>query len=139
LIPFTITIPKPEQDKGLPEKLEVEQAGILRWAVEGCTIWQKKGLGMPDEVKTATEGYREEMDIIARFLAECTFESESERVQTSELYRTYKKWCEDNGERPLTGNAFGRRMTERGVERDKDKSDRYYMGISLEEGKYTTW
>jgi putative DNA primase/helicase len=39
LIPFTVTIPEPERDKGLEEKLRAELPGILRWAVEGCLAW----------------------------------------------------------------------------------------------------
>src|SRR5260370_37464751 len=34
-IPFTASIPKEEQDKGLLEKLKAEAAGILAWAVKG--------------------------------------------------------------------------------------------------------
>ncbi len=35
-------------------------SGILARAVRGCLNWQKKGLGEPAEVITATEAYRKE-------------------------------------------------------------------------------
>ena len=40
LVPFTVTIPEPERDKDLAEKLRDEWPGILRWMVERCLAWQ---------------------------------------------------------------------------------------------------
>jgi putative DNA primase/helicase len=71
LIPFNVQIPKKEQDRELPEKLKAELPGILNWALEGCLMWQEHGLEPPQEVQTATEEYREEMDPLGDFLAEC--------------------------------------------------------------------
>ena len=68
LVPFEITIPEGERDKNLPEKLKAEADGILAWAVQGCLVWQQQGLGVPEEVKAATDSYREEMDILGEFL-----------------------------------------------------------------------
>lgn len=68
LIPFTVTIPEPERDKQLGEKLLAELPGILRWAVEGCSAWQQEGLESPLAVKGATGEYRAEMDTVAQFI-----------------------------------------------------------------------
>src|SRR5215213_6238174 len=58
LVPFEITIPGAEQDKGLPEKLREELPGILARIVRGCREWQREwqrdGLGEPAEVRSAT-------------------------------------------------------------------------------------
>ena len=35
IVPFTVSIPKPQQDHALPEKLRDELPGILAWAVRG--------------------------------------------------------------------------------------------------------
>jgi putative DNA primase/helicase len=59
-IPFTVSIPEERQDKELANKLMTELAGILAWAVRGCLEWQRTGLGVPEEVREATEGYRTE-------------------------------------------------------------------------------
>src|SRR5262249_34700305 len=50
LVPFTVTIPKSDRDKTLPEKLRAELPGILAWAVRGCLEWRVKGLAPPDSV-----------------------------------------------------------------------------------------
>lgn len=68
LVPFTVTIAKEDQDKRLGEKLRAERSGILRWAVEGGLAWQAEGLEPPLVVSMATEEYRAEMAILARFL-----------------------------------------------------------------------
>src|SRR5213594_2754704 len=62
-----VTIPDAEQDKTLPDKLRAELPGILRWAVEGCRLWQAQGLVAPSAVLAATEGYKNEMDTLGNF------------------------------------------------------------------------
>jgi putative DNA primase/helicase len=72
LIHFPVTIPRDQQDDQLAYKLiESEGSGILRWAVEGARLWHEHGLGLPKPVRDATEEYRVEEDLIARFLADC--------------------------------------------------------------------
>jgi putative DNA primase/helicase len=120
LIPFTVTIPKEEQDKRLLQKLKTELPGILAWAVEGCQEWQREGLCEPGGVQAATAAYQEEMDPLGSFLTErCTL---SPRVQTpaSDLYDAYTKWCLANGEEAMTQTAFGRRLGDRGLAKARD-------------------
>ena len=82
LVPFTVSIPKAEQDKHLLAKLVVELPGILAWAVEGCLLWQREGLGTPLTVTAATEGYRREMDVVGDFISDCCV-AEPGSVETS--------------------------------------------------------
>jgi len=53
LIPFTQQF-KPDQEMDLPDELRAEASGILAWAVRGCLLWQKEGLGEPPAVANAT-------------------------------------------------------------------------------------
>jgi putative DNA primase/helicase len=93
LVPFTVTIAKEDQDKRLVEELHAERSGILRWAVEGCLTWQAEGLEPPTAVAEATEEYRAEMDVLARFLLECRDVGPEARVATGLLYARYVGWC----------------------------------------------
>src|SRR5262249_41672865 len=52
-VTFGDTIPEAERDLALPEKLQAERAGILRWLVDGCLSWQRAGLGAPPAVRKA--------------------------------------------------------------------------------------
>ena len=57
MIPFTVTIPDHKKDKKmLKHKLKKEAPGILNWAVQGCLLWQREGLGMPAKGHGCSEG-----------------------------------------------------------------------------------
>jgi putative DNA primase/helicase len=111
--------------------LEAELPGILAWAVKGCLEWQRRGLEPVEKVKTATEEYRKESDVIERFLEECTIKKLNAKVKASELYQEFKRWAEENGEPGMTGTAFGRRMTEKGFKKRKSMGYTCYQGIGL--------
>lgn len=130
LIPFNVTIPEDERDPHLVDKLRAELPGILAWAVRGCLAWQREGLGLPEDVKKATQAYREEMDLLADFLAECCATGPDKKVPAKQLYEAYRNWCEKNGEQPVSQKAFGMRLTERGFLREK-KGIYWWYGIGL--------
>jgi P4 family phage/plasmid primase-like protien len=130
LIPFNITIPQKEQDRELGTKLLAELDGILAWAVRGCLDWQRDGLGTPAEVVQATSAYRDESDIVGRFLSDCCVYDDEAMTRAGRLYKAYQSWCDDNGERPMTGTMFGRRLGDRGL--DKVKTTHvFYLGVGL--------
>ncbi|WP_419193381.1 phage/plasmid primase, P4 family [Kolteria novifilia] len=132
LIPFTVTIPDERQDKQLPQKLRDEAPGILAWAVRGCLAWQKDGLGLPDVVKTATAQYRAAEDVIGQFIEdECVTGNPSFRVRFSDLYKRYKDWCDEAGERQVSSKKLGQILIERGFEQGTT-AYRSYVGIALE-------
>jgi putative DNA primase/helicase len=117
----------------LGAELRAEAAGILAWAVQGCLLWQREGLQVPDVVTTATRSYEHESDPLHDFIAEgCEFVDGAE-VQAAELYDHYKRWAERQGmgERErLNTTRFGRLMAER-FERGKDRTGRrVYRGIA---------
>jgi putative DNA primase/helicase len=133
LIPFTVTIPAAEQDKRLTEKLQAELPGILRWAVEGCLLWQQEGLEPPAAVHRATGDYRAEMDVIAAFIRDCCVVEPQRQVSTSELYAEYRGWCEQMGESAVTQKAFGTALRERGCTPGRTSGGRLWVGIALRE------
>ncbi|MGD6845206.1 phage/plasmid primase, P4 family [Bacillus infantis] len=141
LIPFTVTIPEEKKDKKLPEKLQAELPGILRWAVEGCLKYQKEGLGLPAEVIAATKQYRTEMDNLEGFLSECCTIEPAKKATTKDLWFTYEYWCRDNGEEndKLSKKAFLASLKEkmnaegRHFEQVRigSNGDRGYQGIGM--------
>lgn len=136
-IPFTVTIPAEERDKQLPEKLEREAPGILAWAVHGSQEWQRIGLDPPQEVRTATEEYRGEMDVLAQFLDDCCEIEAAAVTPASALYERYTDWCKASGERQWSQQLFGRRLGERGFERDRFGQTRVWQGVRLRPGSET--
>jgi putative DNA primase/helicase len=103
--------------------------------VEGCLKWQQDGLGEPKEVKEATEGYREEMDILLHFINDSCVLKTGLRVGKAALYKAYTDWCEANGEYPLKQRKFTEQLKESyqildGRPPDK-MATRAYEGIGL--------
>jgi putative DNA primase/helicase len=131
LIPFAVTIPEDERDPYLDQRLQAEMPGILRWALEGCLLWQEEGLRPPQRVLAATEEYREEMDTLGDFIEErCTLERFAV-VGATELYNAYKDWAQQNGENPMSQTAFGRKLADRGVSHDRGGPGRTKRRIGI--------
>jgi putative DNA primase/helicase len=131
LVPFNVRIPEEEQDKELKSKLEDEFPGILNWAIEGCLEWYREGLGMPEEVREATDEYRAEMDRVGAFISECCIVEPSATVGVGELYEAYKEWCRSSDEEELKESKFGRELRKRGFESKRTGDKRFRKGLRL--------
>jgi len=133
LVPFTETIAEDEQDRELPDRLREEAPGILRWAVEGCLEYRKRGLSAPQAVLAATEGYRREQDLLGEFLEERCTTGEDCWAWTADLFLAWSEWCEGQGERPGSQRMFGERLRERGFEADRKGKGgrRTWRGVGL--------
>lgn len=133
LVPFTVTIPPEKRDRRLTDKLRAELPGILRWAVDGLRKWLEEGLNPPLKVQAATEEYREDMDSIGAFLAECCVIDPTAKAPVKTLYETYVRWCQENGEPPMKQRMLSKRLKERGFRQDKSTGGRmawYGLGVS---------
>jgi putative DNA primase/helicase len=116
------------RDIHLKEKLKEEAEGILAWLVRGCLEWQRIGLQPPQKVTQATEEYRRDEDILQQFIDEaCDVHNEC-ICKASALYRHFKRWSENNGFKPMTSTAFGRKMSER-FKKEKKNFGKRYVGI----------
>ena len=134
LIPFHVTIADKDQDRDLPAKLRAELPGILAWAVRGCLDWQRDGIKPPAAVTSATAEYRTSMDVVGRFIEECCETGAQLDVASGELWEGYVAWCEANGEKYGTEQAFGRQLTGRGFEATKVAHKRRRLGLRLRNG-----
>lgn len=129
LIPFEQTLSDAEIDPKLPEKLKVEAAGILNWAIEGFDLWQQEGLQRPVQLSKATDEYRTSEDTLNEWLHECCDMNSSAKCMKSELYDSYANWCRSNGHQPLKSNEFGRKLTALGYNLAAD--NRHRLGLEL--------
>ena len=131
LVPFLVKIPDEEIDKSLPEKLKKELPGILAWIVEGCLEWQAVGLGEAEAVKKATQEYRDEMDLLGDFIAQCCRLGPSESATSALLYKEYKGWATENSAEPVSQQAFGRNLSGRGLTPKAMRTGKAWYGIGL--------
>jgi putative DNA primase/helicase len=132
LIPFTVTIPQPERDRDLPEKLKAEMPGILAWAIDGCLLWQKIGLRPPTLVTSATEEYIAEEDTLSTWIkARCKAIGYGGTLSTH-LFVDWRKWASDAGEEPGTQKRFTQALQAKGYGKDLKARHATILGIALD-------
>ncbi len=131
LIPFRVQFTGENEDKHLDEKLLAEANGILTWAVKGCLLWQKEGLGMPPTVAQATAAYREESDNLGQFIDDCCSVGPDVESLSSVLWQRYQGWAKENEEVPLNRQIFSDRLKRRGFKADRGRhgGQRLWVGI----------
>jgi putative DNA primase/helicase len=119
-------------DKELPEKLKAEYPSILRWLIAGAVEWYRSGLQIPPQVLACTEQYRQAEDVLGDWLADCCQADPAARTPTADLWRSYERWCEANGESPIGQRSFGTALTERGYPPAKGGAgQRLRLGVRL--------
>lgn len=111
-IPFRQSFPRDHanRDDNLLNQLKAEASGILNWAIEGCLMWQREGLGaVPDDVaiEVVTD---ERLAAIDRFIQEsCNF-NEGLKQKCGDLYKAYVAWCSANETLPVGNGVFSRHI-----------------------------
>jgi len=109
LVPFVVTIPVGERDPSLPEKLKTEWSAILRWME-----WKRIGLQVPDGIRKATEDYLAEQDTLGQWLSECTKSDPNAFTLTRDLFRSWRKWCDERNLAAGTMMTFSESLRDRG-------------------------
>jgi putative DNA primase/helicase len=132
LVPFEVRIPEEDKILDFPTRLRAEYPGILARCVRGCLDWQKNGLGVPKEVKDATEKYRSEQDTLAVFIAEECIVGDGCRAKAGVMYQRYREKTEHLGGEPISLTRFGKAISERGFEKEPNNGI-WYLGIGLHE------
>ena len=137
LVPFLIRIPDAERQPmdDLLAAFQAELPGILNWAIQGCLDWQQFGLGEPPEVRMATADYRDEMDTLGEFLADCCILRRDSRVPSQHLYDEYKRWANESGERVQSHKRFSQWMEHRGQQsgfrKQHTREGKVWQGLAL--------
>jgi putative DNA primase/helicase len=115
-----VQIPPEERDPVLPAKLRAEWPAILRWMLDGCLEWQRTGLAAPKMVTDATDDYFNDQDVMKQWLEDCTADAGPYAfTPTSELFTSWKNWCDERNLKPGSGNALSDALVDRGFVRKK--------------------
>jgi putative DNA primase/helicase len=131
LVPFVVTIPKEERDLALKEKLHAEWGGILAWAIEGCLDWQEEGLNPPEAVTKSTAEYFAQEDAIGRWIDDCADLRRDIWELTSELWESWRRWADANGEMTGSKKEFSQALQSRGLVPNRKNAGRVFEGIAL--------
>ena len=139
LVPFAVKFWNPSkgesgpaelmQDKTLKATLEEEAEGILSWMIHGAAEWFHSGLEIPAEVVAATESYRENEDVMGRFVADCCETAEG-KTPFKEIYEALEGWSKDAGENAPSRKAAAEWLENHGFYREKSRYPSY-RGIGI--------
>jgi putative DNA primase/helicase len=129
LVPFTVQIPLVERDPELMQRLEGEWPAILRWCVDGCLEWQRMGLAPPAIVRDATEAYFADQDTLQQWLDDCTEDGgEFAFSRTTELFASWKAWCESRNIKPGSAQTLSEALADRGFAKKRNSAGQKGFG-----------
>lgn len=100
LIPFERNFeadPHIVKDKDRPAKLMAEMPGVLNRVLEAAMRYQRVGLTLTTRVKGARDEYRNQMNVLAEWMAECCEVGPQHSEQMTRLWESWKAFAERNG------------------------------------------
>ena len=138
-IPFNEAIPESEMDANLDQKLLRELPGIFNWAIRGCLAYQKDGLASPKAIRRATKHYQSEVDVIGRFISECTVKGKAKHVGATDLFKSFQEYAAASNEfvGDITQTKFGNTLGnppynfEKGRGKVRGRKVLIYTGLGL--------
>jgi putative DNA primase/helicase len=125
-----------QRDPELKERIKLEGAGILNWALDGLDRLRTRGkFAIPQVVIDATEDFKEHNDIVKQFLedtnAEINLLDSNCRMQSQLLYNEYREWCIRTGHKPMTSTSIANEWKRFGFEKMKANGVAYWVGIKI--------
>lgn len=135
LIPFEVNIPPDKVDKNLKYKLRKEAPQIMSWAVQGCILWQKEGLGEPQKVIDAVKEYKGEMDLLATFVEQCIeidYETKL-KISAQEMFTLYMRWAKANNEFEMSSAKFFREIAKKLPEKGRNAQGIFFPHVKMNE------
>lgn len=113
IIPFEVTIPEKEQNKGLAKEIiDNELPGVFNWVLTGLNRLLLNGkFSESPSIDKALEDFRTESDTVKRFLDESNFIPDLEnKILLKDLYPQYKEFAFEDGNKLLSKTNFKKRL-----------------------------
>ena len=93
-------------------------------------MYKKEIIVTSAESEKAVAQLRMDSDTVQAFLVESCVLEDGSRIERTELYRNYEKYCEDTDRQSLTKNNFYKSLRVKGYTDFKTGGYRYFKGIS---------
>ena len=144
LIPYRVTIPPERRDPApRPSTTPTKLPGILNWLITGYLMWRQEGLGTTPAIEHATTNTAAKATpSTTSSPPAATPPTPHATTSSRDLHTEYRRWCEANGEEPLSANLFGRLLTDRGhptsTQRINGRATKVRAGLSLQIGNTVT-
>jgi P4 family phage/plasmid primase-like protien len=133
IVPWSVVIPKHQQDKQLRSLLLDELPGILNWIVQGAKKYLEGGLTSPRKIAEATRYLRNSCDDIGNWMDSCVELGPQYRGQSSVLYQNFLTWSAAEGiTNTVSQVAFSNNLEERGFVSKKGNGGKsMWLGLRL--------
>lgn len=131
LIRFDKVFEGSNADKDIFDKILLELPSVLGWAIKGCLEYQKNGLEPPESIKSATQSYFDDNDVVEKFINNNLKKSSYGKEKASDVFSVYKTWAKNSNEWDgMTQSKFGKELSKR-FEKKNINGYVYYIGVIL--------
>lgn len=133
MMPWPVTLAEHDQRdfEEMVGELVAEREGILAWLVEGMRLYDTHGLIVTGPMRQAKDEYREEMDPVTTFFAQCvSVDPTADPVKATDFYLAYQAWSLANARKPLGQRSFGINASRR-YKRKATAQGNVYLDVRL--------
>ena len=102
----------------------------MAWAIEGCVLWQRGGLGTAARIEQETDNYFSESDHFGGWLESCCELQGDSYEFATELFVSWNSYLKRIKEPEENTTKFGRRLRALGLKKEKTSVVRW-RGIRL--------
>ncbi|MCM1530390.1 MAG: phage/plasmid primase, P4 family [Alistipes sp.] len=108
ILRFNNSVPQDKRDPNLLDKFRCEANGIFRFALEGLKRLMRNNyvFSETDTNRAELQQYREDSDSVLSFIKDYCIVEPGSCVGSTELFNTYKAYCEESGMKPFSQKVF---------------------------------
>lgn len=120
-------------DIELADHLLLEINYFIKLSVQALhEMYQRGIITISENSKAAVLQMRKDSDVVEAWLSErCTIGSEF-KIERTEAFEDFKKYCNEEERQPLTRNGFYSALRKKSFAESKGKTERYFVGLSCE-------
>lgn len=138
LIPFERNFendPTIIKDPNRPEKLLAEMPGVLNRVLQAAGRYKQMGLGLTSRVRAARDEYRDQMDVLSDWLAECCEIGPRHSESMTKLWESWQAYANRNGMVHFIRSsvALGRKLDQRFPSARTATGGRCRVGLKLKD------
>ena len=137
LVPFKAVVPKEARDSDLRTKIVSAEGGaILSKLIKRLVRLRTEGLAQPQVIQAATDDYVSQNDDLQAFFDDHCERREGSGASTNDLYRIFRVWKENRGERPMAQSQWAPEFMDKfGLEKSRKGKDKItvFMDITLKD------
>ena len=97
------------------------------------------GLIIPKCLTNEVQLWREDCDVVEKFISENCIKAKEEKVLQKTLYSNYVVWCKETGNYQYGSTAFNRQINKKGFGSNRVNGKTCFLGINLQRDATTSY